>query len=131
MYLPSPAITAAITTGRVSKFAHVSRDTDNTLIMSPPTKRLEIPALHEFRFELEIGEALSVTLLQGSAEVFGMELVPGQSHPFSDEVRAAIWSPNGAEVEISLVFILMSSLLLLFCCFLLFLSVRLEQFTLL
>ncbi|KAM0749821.1 Clp1-domain-containing protein [Meredithblackwellia eburnea MCA 4105] len=70
--------------------------------MSTPSKRkVTLEARQEFRFELEPGEALAITLLQGTAEVFGFELVPGQPHPFGDEVRAAIWSPSGAELEVA------------------------------
>ncbi|KAK4057354.1 Cleavage polyadenylation factor subunit clp1 [Microbotryomycetes sp. JL221] len=67
----------------------------------PQTRRVSLPPLHEFRFELEANEAISVTLLQGRAEVFGSELVAGQAHPFGDELRAAVWTPDGAELEIS------------------------------
>lgn len=68
---------------------------------SPARRQISLLAGQEFRFELEPGESLSVTLLQGMAEVFGFELVPGQPHPFGDEVRAAVWTPNGAELEMS------------------------------
>ncbi|KAI5480267.1 pre-mRNA cleavage complex II Clp1 [Pseudohyphozyma bogoriensis] len=70
-------------------------------MMDPPKRRLTLPPLHEFRFELEQGEALAITLLQGTAEVFGFELVKDLAHPFGDEARAAVWSPNGAEIEMS------------------------------
>lgn len=69
--------------------------------MNPPTRHISLPPLHEFRFELEGNDALAITLLQGSAEVFGFELVPGQPHPFGDEARAAVWSAEGAELEMS------------------------------
>lgn len=67
----------------------------------PPLRRVSLPPLHEFRFELEPKEAIAITLLQGTAEVFGCELVPGQPHPFGDEVRAAVWTSEGAELEMS------------------------------
>lgn len=69
--------------------------------MTPPVRVLQLPALHEYRFELDPGEALSITLLSGTAEVFGFELTTGQPHPFGSEVRAAVWSSNGAEIEIT------------------------------
>lgn len=72
--------------------------------MAPPTRHVSLPPLHEFRFELEPSEAISVTLLQGTAEVFGFELVPGQPHPFGDEVRAAVWTASGAELQMSPLF---------------------------
>lgn len=68
---------------------------------NPPLRRVQLPPLHEFCFELEPREVISVTLLNGTAEVFGFELVPGQPHPFGDEVRAAVWTSEGAELEIS------------------------------
>lgn len=67
----------------------------------PPVKRVSLPAQHEFRIELDPDEALSVTLKSGQAEVFGFELVHNIPHPFGEEVRAAIWSTTGAELEIS------------------------------
>jgi hypothetical protein len=71
---------------------------------APPLRRVSLPPLHEFRFELEPNETIAITLLQGTAEVFGFELVPGQPHPFGDEVRAAVWTSGGAELEMSSLF---------------------------
>lgn len=68
---------------------------------APASKRVEVPPLHEYRFELEPTEALSVSLVQGTAEVFGFELVIGVPVPFAEEVRAAIWTSDGAQLEIS------------------------------
>ncbi|KAK4052851.1 Cleavage polyadenylation factor subunit clp1 [Microbotryomycetes sp. JL201] len=68
---------------------------------APAIRRVSLPPLHEFRFELEPKESISITLVQGRAEVFGCELVAGQAHPFGDEVRAAVWTPDGAELEMS------------------------------
>lgn len=69
--------------------------------MSPPVRVLSLPPLHEYRFELDPTEALSITLLNGTAEVFGFELTKGQPHPFGEELRAAVWSSSGAEIEMS------------------------------
>ena len=69
--------------------------------MSPPVRTLSLPPLHEYRFELDPSEALSITLLSGTAEVFGFELTKGQPHPFGEELRAAVWSSSGAEIEMS------------------------------
>lgn len=77
----------------------------------PVTRRVQLPALHEFRFELDPNESLQITLIQGSAEVFGFELVLGQPHPFGEEARAAVWSPDGAEIEMSRFLLLWSSVL--------------------
>lgn len=82
---------------------HYSYPTPHSTSMNPPVRKVSLPPLHEFRFELDQNESLAITLLQGSAEVFGFELVPGQPHPFGDEARAAVWSAEGAELEMSLV----------------------------
>lgn len=68
---------------------------------APPLRHVSLPPGNEFRFELEPSETISITLLQGTAEVFGFELVVGQPHPFSDEVRAAVWTQGGCELEMS------------------------------
>jgi polyribonucleotide 5'-hydroxyl-kinase len=72
--------------------------------MAPPPspRRVNIPPLHELRFELEKGEACSIKLVNGSAEIFGFDLLPYIEHPLGDEVRAAVFSWTGAEVEMSL-----------------------------
>lgn len=82
---------------------HYSYPTPHSTSMNPPVRKVSLPPLHEFRFELDQNESLAITLLQGSAEVFGFELVPGQPYPFGDEARAAVWSAEGAELEMSLV----------------------------
>ena len=67
------------------------------------TRILQLAPLHEYRFELEGAEEISVVLLSGTAECFGFELTKGQPHPFGSQVRAAIWTPSGAELEMSLI----------------------------
>ncbi|BGP19371.1 Cleavage polyadenylation factor subunit clp1 [Rhodosporidiobolus nylandii] len=74
--------------------------------MAHSTRVFSIPATHELRFELEgATDALSVKLVGGYAEVFGYELVLGQTYSFSHEQRGAVWAPgvngDGAEVEMS------------------------------
>jgi hypothetical protein len=68
-------------------------------------KHFSIPPTHELRFELEAGEGLSIKLVAGFAEIFGFELVLGQTYGFSHEQRGAVWAPGvnneGAEVEMS------------------------------
>ncbi|GAA6030990.1 hypothetical protein JCM8097_008972 [Rhodosporidiobolus ruineniae] len=74
--------------------------------MAHPTRHFSIPATHELRFELESAtDALAIKLVNGYAEVFGYELVLGQTYAFSNEQRGAVWAPGvnneGAEVEMS------------------------------
>ncbi|SCV66899.1 BQ2448_5545 [Microbotryum intermedium] len=72
----------------------------STSTSSIPTRVIDLPPNHEFSFELEPYEQLSITLLTGLAEVFGRELVPHQPHPFGDEVRACVWTPTGCRLEV-------------------------------
>ena len=75
----------------------------NRMAPGPPTpRRVTIPPLHELRLELELGESCSVRLVGGNAEMFGFELLPGQDNPLGSEVKAAVFSWTGAEVEMSL-----------------------------
>lgn len=68
----------------------------------PPTRSFTLLPLHEYRFELEPTESVSIRLIDGTAEIFGFELATGQAYPFGDEARAAIFSWHGANLEISL-----------------------------
>ena len=73
----------------------------------PPTpRRVNIPPLHELRLELEKNEVCSVKLLNGSAEIFGFELLQNVENPLGEEVKAAVFSWTGAEVEMSRNFVL-------------------------
>ncbi|KDE02495.1 hypothetical protein MVLG_06947 [Microbotryum lychnidis-dioicae p1A1 Lamole] len=64
------------------------------------TRIIDLPPNHEFSFELEGTEALSITLLSGLAETFGVELVAHTAHPFSDQVRACVWTPTGCTIQV-------------------------------
>jgi len=65
----------------------------------PPTpRRVVIQPLHEFRIELEKGEAVSIKLLNGTAEIYGHELTPNLEWPLGEEVKVAVYSWTGAEV---------------------------------
>lgn len=69
---------------------------------APPTPRIvQVPPLHELRIELERGEACSVKLVAGTAEIFGFELVPGFENPLAEECKAAIFTWTGCDLEIS------------------------------
>jgi polyribonucleotide 5'-hydroxyl-kinase len=66
----------------------------------PPSRHITLEKLHEFRFELEKDEAISIRLNGGSAEVFGFELAVGVDYPFGNECRAAVFTFHGAQIEI-------------------------------
>ena len=68
---------------------------------APAPRRVEIPAGHELRVELDRDEVCTIRLTTGLAEIFGMELASGVVHPFGDEARFAVHSFTGAGVEMS------------------------------
>jgi hypothetical protein len=68
----------------------------------PESQRVVIQPLTEYRIELEKGEGVAIRLLNGAAEIFGYELAPGIDYPFTDEVRAAVFTWTGCEIEMSL-----------------------------
>lgn len=72
-----------------------------------PTRRYAVPPAQELRFELENPtDALSLKVISGYAELFGIELVTGATYGFSHEQRGGVWVPGingeGAEIEMSL-----------------------------
>lgn len=70
------------------------------MTQSATNRSFSLPALHEYRFELDPGEAITVRLVSGTAEISGFELTSGQEYCFGDEVRAAIFSWHGADLEV-------------------------------
>ncbi|EGG05280.1 uncharacterized protein MELLADRAFT_88142 [Melampsora larici-populina 98AG31] len=74
---------------------------DQSAQPSLPTRSFKLLALHEYRFELDPAESISIRLVQGTAELFGFELAVGHDYPFGDEARAAIFSWHGADLEMS------------------------------
>ncbi|KAK5275817.1 Cleavage polyadenylation factor subunit clp1, partial [Exophiala xenobiotica] len=54
----------------------------------------------EWRFEVAVGKYIQVKLLTGTAEVFGTELVPGNTYTFTG-IKAAIYTWNGCSFEVS------------------------------
>ncbi|MBW0509995.1 hypothetical protein O181_049710 [Austropuccinia psidii MF-1] len=68
---------------------------------SSSSRSFALPALHEYRFELEPNESITVKLVSGTAEILGLELTSAQEYHFSDELHAAIFSWHGANLEIS------------------------------
>ncbi|POY75897.1 hypothetical protein BMF94_0980 [Rhodotorula taiwanensis] len=69
-----------------------------------PTRRYSVPPAQELRFELEnASDALSLKVVSGYAELYGIELVTNLSYGFSYEQRGGVWVPGvngeGAEIE--------------------------------
>ncbi|KAK7906129.1 Cleavage polyadenylation factor subunit clp1 [Exophiala xenobiotica] len=54
----------------------------------------------EWRFEVAVGKYIQVKLLTGTAEVFGTELVPGNTYTFTG-IKAAVYTWNGCSFEVS------------------------------
>lgn len=55
----------------------------------------------EYRFELDENQAISIKLVSGTAECFGLELALDVVYPFGNEVKAAIFTWTGCELEMS------------------------------
>jgi polyribonucleotide 5'-hydroxyl-kinase len=70
------------------------------MTQSTSCRPFSLPALHEYRFELEPSESITIKLISGTAEVSGLELTSGQEYSFGDEIRSAIFSWHGADLEI-------------------------------
>ncbi|KZV85518.1 Clp1-domain-containing protein [Exidia glandulosa HHB12029] len=54
----------------------------------------------EYRFELDPGTSLAITVVRGTAEVFGAELAPGRTYLFGHECKAAIFTWEGCTLEV-------------------------------
>lgn len=66
------------------------------------TQRLvEIPALYEFRLELDVNEELSIKLVEGRAELNGFELSLDKWSTLKDELKCSIYTWTGCKLEIS------------------------------
>lgn len=68
---------------------------------APDARRVSIPPLHELRLELEPSEAASVRLVAGTAEMFGFELLQGHDNPLGYDVKTAVFTWTGCDVEMS------------------------------
>ncbi|EJD53335.1 cleavage/polyadenylation factor ia subunit Clp1p, partial [Auricularia subglabra TFB-10046 SS5] len=60
----------------------------------------------EYRFELDPGASLSITarllpVVRGTAEVFGAELAPKRAYVFAQECKAAVFTWEGCQLEMS------------------------------
>ena len=68
---------------------------------APESQRVIIQPLTEYRIELENHEAVAIRLLNGAAEIFGFELAEGIDYPLAEEVKAAVFTWTGCEIEMS------------------------------
>ncbi|KAG9767597.1 mRNA cleavage and polyadenylation factor IA/II complex, partial [Aureobasidium melanogenum] len=64
------------------------------------TSQHDLAKENEWRFEVAVGKYVQVKLLSGDAELFGTELVPGNTYTFTG-VKAAIYTWNGCSFEVS------------------------------
>ena len=61
----------------------------------------QLSAEHELRFEVRAGHSATLTLLDGTAEVFGVELVPGTAYTFRGGANVAVFTWHGARVALA------------------------------
>ncbi|KIY70120.1 hypothetical protein CYLTODRAFT_488383 [Cylindrobasidium torrendii FP15055 ss-10] len=54
----------------------------------------------EYRFELDPGTSVAIKLLKGNAEMFGFELLRGQTYLFGAECKAAVFTWQGCLIEV-------------------------------
>ncbi|KAF9077161.1 hypothetical protein BDP27DRAFT_1379573 [Rhodocollybia butyracea] len=69
--------------------------------MSDFAKEWVLEAETEFRFELDVGASLAITLVRGQAEIFGAELVERKPYLFGSECKAAVFTWVGCTIEMS------------------------------
>ncbi|KAG7448081.1 uncharacterized protein BT62DRAFT_930162 [Guyanagaster necrorhizus] len=68
---------------------------------TPETKEWVLEPETEYRFELDPGTSLAVKLSHGHAEIFGFELVEGQTYVFGAECKGAIFTWQGCIIEVT------------------------------
>jgi polyribonucleotide 5'-hydroxyl-kinase len=61
----------------------------------------QLSAEHELRFEVRAGHSATLTLLDGTAEVFGVELVPGTAFTFRGGANVAVFTWHGARIALA------------------------------
>ncbi|KAI3595166.1 pre-mrna cleavage complex ii protein clp1 [Moniliophthora roreri] len=65
------------------------------------SKEWILEAETEYRFELDPGTSLAITLVRGDAEVFGAEMVEGKAYLFGKECKAAVFTWIGCTLKMS------------------------------
>jgi polyribonucleotide 5'-hydroxyl-kinase len=75
---------------------------NNAQVSSDANKRtIELKAQEELRFEVGEGETFELTLINGKAEIFGVELVLNQTYTFYEDTSLACFTYHGATLEIT------------------------------
>ncbi|KAH7873659.1 Pre-mRNA cleavage complex II protein Clp1-domain-containing protein [Lentinula edodes] len=64
-------------------------------------KEWVLDAETEYRFELDLGTSIAITLIRGRAEIFGAELVEGKPYLFGSECKAAVFTWVGCTIEVT------------------------------
>ncbi|KIK59491.1 hypothetical protein GYMLUDRAFT_169375 [Collybiopsis luxurians FD-317 M1] len=65
------------------------------------SKIWELEPENEYRFELDAGTSLAITLVRGRAEIFGAEMVERKPYLFGSECKAAVFTWVGCTIEMS------------------------------
>ncbi|KAJ3712227.1 Pre-mRNA cleavage complex II protein Clp1-domain-containing protein [Lentinula raphanica] len=65
------------------------------------SKEWALDAETEYRFELDIGTSIAITLVRGRAEIFGAELVEGKPYIFGSECKAAVFTWVGCTIQVT------------------------------
>jgi polyribonucleotide 5'-hydroxyl-kinase len=66
----------------------------------PSSHEWNLEAESEYRFELDPGTSLSITLIRGQAEIFGAELAPEKQYLFGQECKAAVFTWKGCTIQV-------------------------------
>lgn len=76
--------------------------TDDAAAPAPPERRFTLPAEHELRFEITSDcHDATLTLQNGSAEIFGIELALKRPYPLPPSLNAAAFTWHGATLILS------------------------------
>ncbi|KAI0748375.1 Pre-mRNA cleavage complex II protein Clp1-domain-containing protein [Daedaleopsis nitida] len=70
--------------------------------LSVHTRQWTLQPESEYRFELDPGTSLAITLVNGNGEIFGAELAEGKTYLFGQECKAAVFTWQGCTIEMSL-----------------------------
>ncbi|KAF1347786.1 Pre-mRNA cleavage complex II protein Clp1-domain-containing protein [Delphinella strobiligena] len=69
-------------------------------LASAPPRTEELSPRSELRFEVGWGRQYSIRLLRGTAELFGTELAPSNTHAFGGGTKAAVFTWHGCVLEV-------------------------------
>ncbi|MES1911011.1 MAG: hypothetical protein MHM6MM_003515 [Cercozoa sp. M6MM] len=68
--------------------------------MTSKPRRVKLKPEEELRFEVGPRQLLTVTLLDGSAEIFGSEMAHNRAYSFDSNSKKAVFSWHGAELQL-------------------------------